>query len=457
MNVRLNTATIAIYFLFTLFVFTLYTNASQEENENITEPDLQQYHFPLTTCKDNICLIVTKFLTIKDIFILQKTCKTFQNLLQPNPANLVSFCNYANSKKIEDATIIWDDLKFFLEESYSVFNEMEMFNIKENQYVVLTRAPENKIIIWNNNHTPYPQILLDQATKNTQLANQQNSYISNNLEPFKIFNKWGSAWAIITKEGNVITGGNKQEGGNSSFEKKQLKNVKMIVSTAGAFAALLDNGRVVTWGFGIECIQPHHNGQLQNVKRIFSTNSAFAALLDDGGVVAWGESHFGGEIPDDIQNKLRNVKMIISTDNAFTALLCEGRVFAWGNDCSAAKIPDELQPDLQHVKMIFSDGDAFAFLLHNSSEVFFWGKEEEDGQMFMKSKSLDDVKMIFPTKSAFVVVFTDDCVDTLTSIPNHDQLARENGETFYDQETKQFLKISFVDSPKHQTSICQIV
>ena len=87
------------------------------------------------------------------------------------------------------------------------------------------------------------------------------------------------------------------------------KNIQ-IFSTGDAFAALKSNGLVVTWG------EPYYGGdhvirefdeydspisnidvinELHDVKNIFSTYAAFAALRDDGSVVTWGRSNNGGD------------------------------------------------------------------------------------------------------------------------------------------------------------------
>ena len=70
----------------------------------------------LLQSKNNILfLIVNKFLTCKDVLILQKTCKFFKNLLQPQPlSNMIGFCNYADSESqhMTETTIIWDDVTF---------------------------------------------------------------------------------------------------------------------------------------------------------------------------------------------------------------------------------------------------------------------------------------------------------------------------------------------------------
>ena len=347
------TATIPIYFLLTLLFSTLYVHASQEKKEETTKPHIPQNYSTQTDenrakillqkwtvfsrllngkhklpileqfllgnknrSKNSILfLILNQFLTCKDVLNIQKTCRFFQNLLHPNRSNMVTFCNYADSQKMTETTIIWEDLKY-LQSYYSAFDRMEMFNIKKNQYAVLTCVPEKQIIVWNNSVIPYPQILLHQATLLTNHAS------SNNFVPFKTFNKCRNAWALITKEGNVKTGGDKQDGGNSCNIQPRLHNVKMIFSTLRAFAALLNDSRVVAWGNENyegkipDNIQP----RLQNVKMIFSTFGAFAALLNDSRVVTWANENYGGKIPDDIHARLQNVKTIFFAAYAFAAV-----------------------------------------------------------------------------------------------------------------------------------------
>ena len=106
----------------------------------------------------------------------------------------------------------------------------------------------------------------------------------------------------------------------------------MIFSTQLAFAALLDNGKVLAWG------GPHSAGQIpdktqenltNNTKMIFSTDGAFAALLNDGSVLCWGDEDYGGKIPDDIQPQLQNVKTIIPNARQFTAVCIDGETLTW--------------------------------------------------------------------------------------------------------------------------------
>ena len=64
--------------------------------------------------------------------------------------------------------------------------------------------------------------------------------------------------------------------------------------------------------------------------RIHATYFAFAAILADGSVVTWGHPDFGGDSTV-VRDQLKNVKQIHATRSAFTAILADGSVVTWGN------------------------------------------------------------------------------------------------------------------------------
>ena len=60
---------------------------------------------------------------------------------------------------------------------------------------------------------------------------------------------------------------------------------------------------------------------------------AFAAILSNGSVVTWGKADCGGD-SSAVKDELRNVQQIQASPNAFAAILCDGFVVTWGNaDC----------------------------------------------------------------------------------------------------------------------------
>ena len=56
------------------------------------------------------------------------------------------------------------------------------------------------------------------------------------------------AFAAILADGSVVTWGVAAYGGDSSAGQDQLRNVQQVQASTGAFAAVLADGSVVTWG-----------------------------------------------------------------------------------------------------------------------------------------------------------------------------------------------------------------
>ena len=141
------------------------------------------------------------------------------------------------------------------------------------------------------------------------------------------------AFAALKENGSVITWGYSNYGGNSSRVSKYLSTgVKEIFSTDYAFAALKENGSVVTWGYG------DYGGDrsvvsrdlVGNVKKIFSTHRAFAALKNNGSVVVWGQDSYGGDSGSVATDLIGEVRDIVSTNYAFAAIKDDDSVLSWG-------------------------------------------------------------------------------------------------------------------------------
>ncbi|OLP96560.1 Ankyrin-3 [Symbiodinium microadriaticum] len=91
----------------------------------------------------------------------------------------------------------------------------------------------------------------------------------------------------------------------------QLKNVQHIQASFSAFAAILDDGSVVTWGSAADGGDSRAvQDQLKNVQHIHASRSAFAAILADGSVVTWGYPEHGGDsstVRDQLKNTLGGI------------------------------------------------------------------------------------------------------------------------------------------------------
>ena len=135
-----------------------------------------------------------------------------------------------------------------------------------------------------------------------------------------------NAFAAILDDGSVVTWGHAEYGGDSSAVQDQLHNVRQIQSSEDAFAAILSDGTVVAWGHA------KHGGdsgavqnQLKNVQHIQASARAFAAMLGDGSVVTWGSAGFGGD-SSAVQDQLNTVQQIQASYTAFAAVLGCGSV-----------------------------------------------------------------------------------------------------------------------------------
>ena len=97
------------------------------------------------------------------------------------------------------------------------------------------------------------------------------------------------AFAAILGDGSVVTWGNPGSGADSTAVQSQLTCVQKIQASENVFAAILADGSVVTWGD--DSCDVHD--QLKNVQQIQACWLAFAAILADGSVVTWGDARRG--------------------------------------------------------------------------------------------------------------------------------------------------------------------
>ena len=228
----------------------------------------------------------------------------------------------------------------------------------------------------------------------------------------------GGAFVLVLKNGAAVTIGNYSYGGSDygqlrpEYEKGN--RVQTVVHTNKALAALMTNGRVLTWGdvnsggYSID-IQELKQG----VDQIYSTNKAFAAKIDDGSVVTWGDVSHGGNSRAVEEDLKQGVDTIYSNLSAFAAVDINGRVVTWGNmacggDSSAVQA--ELK---QGVDTIYSTFSAFAAIKRDGS-VVTWGDADSGGDSSAVQAELKQgvIKTIHSTGFAFAALKKDGSVVT---------------------------------------------
>jgi Ca2+-binding RTX toxin-like protein len=106
-----------------------------------------------------------------------------------------------------------------------------------------------------------------------------------------------------------------------------------------AFAALREDGSVVTWGYGVENFNPSTAKQLDGTIDVISiasevNSSSFSALRADGSVVIWG----GNDIDIVTAEKLKSgVVKVVSDENGFAFLKDDNSIVTWNMSDSKAK------------------------------------------------------------------------------------------------------------------------
>ena len=117
------------------------------------------------------------------------------------------------------------------------------------------------------------------------------------------------AFAVLRRDGFVVTWGDVESGGDCSEVQDQLRNVEALQSSLGAFAALTE-GRIITWGdkeTGGDI--SHVQEQLRDVQHVQATHFAFAAITSLGGVVTWGDPVRGGD-SSQVQDQLYDIQRL---------------------------------------------------------------------------------------------------------------------------------------------------
>ncbi|OLQ06604.1 putative E3 ubiquitin-protein ligase HERC1 [Symbiodinium microadriaticum] len=218
------------------------------------------------------------------------------------------------------------------------------------------------------------------------------------------------AFAAILGDGTVVTWGEPESGGDSSAVQDRLKNVHQIQANDSAFAAILGDGSVVTWGrpgMGGDSEAVQH--QLKKVQQIQASDGAFAAVLGDGSVVAWGYERAGSDCRA-VQEQLKNVQQIHASRSAFAAILDDGSVVTWGHDGFGGD-SSAVQDQLKNVQQIQASRGAFAAILSDGSAVT-WGNAAFGGNSSAVQDQLQNVQQIQATDVSFAAILGDGSVVT---------------------------------------------
>ena len=139
------------------------------------------------------------------------------------------------------------------------------------------------------------------------------------------------AFAAILGDGSVVTWGDADFGGDSSAVQDQLRDVQQIQASAAAFAAILGDGSVVTWGdadFGGDSSAVQE--QLRDVQQIQASH--YVHLLQSWAMDLWSPGAMPALVATAVRYRIScemcsRSKLLI---RAFAAILGDGSVVTWG-------------------------------------------------------------------------------------------------------------------------------
>ncbi|MCO1336926.1 hypothetical protein MO867_21600 [Microbulbifer sp. OS29] len=185
-------------------------------------------------------------------------------------------------------------------------------------------------------------------------------------------------------------------------------DVVEIFATEGAFAALKSDGSVIVWG------EPDYGGNSSsvstrledNVVNIYPNKRAFSALKSDGSIVTWGDSSQGGDSSDVSAQLASEVEEVYATKEAFVARKSDGSLVTWGHSWfggDSSAVSAEISSE---VMTVFSSWFAFAALKLDGS-VVTWGKTDSSA---VNAEISSDVETVFSTKGSFAALKSDGSV-----------------------------------------------
>ncbi|QDZ89839.1 hypothetical protein D0436_04770 [Shewanella decolorationis] len=208
-----------------------------------------------------------------------------------------------------------------------------------------------------------------------------------------------TAFAALTKSGDVITWGDSFAGGDSREVTEQLKQVKQIVPVKDGFAALRQDGAVVYWGnAGKLSLDKALQARMTNITKLFANREAIAALDANGKVHTWGYGPYGGNSLQ-VQDELVDVVDIFAKGRSFVALKKDGSAVVWGQVEESTNMK-KLLPQLKDVAKLEYFQHTYAALKKDGS-VVSWGWRSDT---YPIRSALKDVVSLTANNCAFAIL-----------------------------------------------------
>jgi len=209
------------------------------------------------------------------------------------------------------------------------------------------------------------------------------------------------AFAALRSDGSVHTWGSIEYGGDSASVQSKLKNIKEIIPAPSAFIAITQNDEKVVWGNENNGGKVPEGYDLSNAISVVGTKplgvyqdewGSFAALMNDGAVLTWGNSRAGK-----IEEEITNARQIFALNGGFAAVNNQNNVKFWFEESVSEVIVGEPIVSIANVYNTVS-------ILTESGKVIV------DGTMLPEEENLENIIKLISNERSFSAIKEDGSV-----------------------------------------------
>ena len=258
-------------------------------------------------------------------------------------------------------------------------------------------------------------------------------------------------YAAIKQDGSVVSWSNLDstpaELLSGQYAAPAMTNIDFVLINKGAFAALKLGGAVVTWGdaaYGGD--SRHVASELNHVDLLYANNNAFTARTATGKLVSWGgvnDDQKGREQLAKLSQLAPAVK-VVNTDHGFAALLADGSVYTWGEGELTeyhVAFPARLSTTKRANKVIdiYANRGAFAALTI-SRQLHVWGSKFNGADTSVLQDKLQKVHKVYPFEEGFVALRRDNTAiawegwDLVDKQPRYQEVTQVSKVVTYERE-----------------------
>lgn len=224
-----------------------------------------------------------------------------------------------------------------------------------------------------------------------------------------------SAFVSIDTSGQLFTWGNLYGGGLLPDNLKNITHNVKIYSNDVAFVSIDESYNIHYWGDPsfveqyplpddlIELNTKSINDKQYMVKHICVTERAFAALMTNSKVYTWGDPSYGGILPSEFESL--DVNNIYSTNDTFALITTNLNVKIWGNTEKFTLDTTDIEYYLTNTSSLHSNKDSYLVRRINNS-LFTFGKLENGGVLPYEAllELSSDTKYIISNDKGFTTI-----------------------------------------------------